>query len=129
VSGPGAVLDTELAQVGNPPDGAVKLWFFVFATDGAFMGAAQVTRPPGWLWRDGRLCCDYSPVHVRMTHGGTYSTGLICAVSPDRQVYRPLWPLSLGKPGKLRAGDYLTVVDGIISLIPDLPGPHGLSIA
>lgn len=111
------------ARMGNPPDGPVELWFFVFATDGSFMGAAQARQQPSWLWRDGRLCCDYSPVRITITHGGTYSTGLICAVAGG--MYRPLWPLSLGEPQELKAGDFITIIDGLISLIPELPGPHG----
>jgi hypothetical protein len=113
------------AQIGNPPDGPAELWFLVFATDGAFMGAARIWRQPSWLWRGGKLCCDYSPVRIRIEHAGTYSTGLICVVSPGTQVYRPLWPLSLGKPQYLGKHDFMTIEDGIIALTPELPGPHG----
>lgn len=111
------------ARMGNPPDGPVELWFFVFATDGSFMGAAQARQQPSWLWRDGRLCCDYSPVRVSVQYRGMYATALICAVAGDR--YRPLWPLSLGEPQELRSGDNITIANGVISLIPELPGPHG----
>ena len=110
---------------GEIPDGPVELWFAVFAGDGAFMGAARATRKPAWLWRDGRLCCDYSPVVIRMQYPGCFRTGLICAVSPQARTWRPLWPVSLGPPGELGRGDYMTVTEGVISLIPELPGPHG----
>ena len=107
------------------PDGPVELWFAVFAGDGAFMGAARAARQPAWLWHDGRLCCDYGPVVIRMQHPGRYQTGLICAVSPQARTWHPLWPVTLGPPGSLRRGDWMTVTDGIIALIPELPGPHG----
>ena len=52
-------------------------------------------------------------------------TALICAVSDATGVYIPLWPVSLGEPQEMRAGDYITINDGIIAITPDLPGPHG----
>jgi hypothetical protein len=110
---------------GAIPDGPVELWFVVFADDGAFMGAAHADRQPAWRWRDGQLCCDYSPVRITVQHQGRYQTGLICAVSPQTRAWRPLWPLSLGPSHELKRGDTITVTDGVISLIPDLPGPHG----
>lgn len=110
---------------GNLPDGPAELWFAVFADDGAFMGAAPAAGTPRWLWRDGRLCCDYSPVRITVRHPGRYQTGLICAVSLETRTYRPLWPLSLSPPGELRHGDSITIADGIIALTPELPGPHG----
>lgn len=110
---------------GEMDAGPVELWVIVFADDGAFMGAARAARQPAWLWRDGRLCCDYSPVRVPVQYPGRYQTGLICAVSPKTRAYRPLWPISLGPPHKLRRGDDITITDGIIALTPDLPGPHG----
>lgn len=109
------------ARPGSPPDGPAELWFLVFATDGAFMGAAPAPVPAVWLWRNGHLCLDYSPVRITVRHGGFYGTGLICAVSG--QAYRPLWPLSLGTPQKLRAGDFITITDGVIILTPELPEP------
>jgi hypothetical protein len=110
---------------GEMTAGPVELWVIVFTDDGAFMGAARAARQPAWLWRGGRLCCDYSPVHVLVQHPGRYQTGLICAVSPQSRTYRPLWPISLGPSHKLRRGDNITITDGIIALTPELPGPHG----
>lgn len=110
---------------GEMTDGPVELWFAVFADDGAFMGAARTVRQPSWLWRDGTLCCDYSPVRVAVRYGGTYSTGLICAISPQTRTWKPLWPVSLGPPHELKRGDDITVTDGVIAFIPELSGPHG----
>jgi hypothetical protein len=108
------------------PDGPVHLVIIVFTDDGELMGSAPVTRQPRWLWRDGRLAVSYSPVTVRTSRAGRYSTALICAVSPDTGAYVPLWPVSLGDPQEMRAGDNIHITDGVISIIPDLPGPHGL---
>jgi hypothetical protein len=110
---------------GEMTDGPAELWFAVFADDGAFMGATRTARQPSWLWRDGRLCCDYSPLRVTVRYGGRFQTGLICAISPQTRTWRPLWPVSLGPPERLRPGDFITVADGVIALIPELPGPHG----
>jgi len=108
---------------GRLPDGPVELWVAVFTGDGEFMGAAPAQTQPRWLWRDGRLSCNYTPVVVEVTHGGTYATGLICAVAGG--AWQPLWPVTLGPPHKLRPGDDITITDGIIAITPDLPGPHG----
>jgi hypothetical protein len=107
------------------PDGPVQLALLVFTDDGELMGSAPVTRQPRWLWRDGRLSISYSPVRVVLNRGGAYGTALICAVSEDTGIYAPLWPLSLGPPQELKAGDRITITDGVIALTPDLPGPHG----
>jgi hypothetical protein len=107
------------------PDGPVHLVIIVFAGDGEMMGSAPVTRQPRWLWRDGRLGIVYSPVRVVLHRGGAFSTALICAVSEDTGTYVPLWPVSLGPPQEMRAGDFITIADGIIAITPDLPGPHG----
>jgi hypothetical protein len=103
----------------------VHLAVIVFAGDGEMLGSARVTRVPRWLWRDGRLAVSYTPVRVVLDRGGAYSTGLICAVSDATGAYVPLWPVSLGRPQELRAGDNILISDGIIAIIPDLPGPHG----
>jgi hypothetical protein len=107
------------------PDGPVYLVIIVFTGDGELMGSAPVTRQPRWQWKDGALAISYSPVRVVLARGGTYSTALICAVSADTGVYVPLWPVSLGDPQQMRAGDDIHITDGVISIIPDLPGPHG----
>lgn len=112
-------------QLGEPPSGPVQLWFAVFTDDGELMGAEPVTRPPRWRWRDGCLCIDYSPVRVAITRAGRFRTGLICAVSRETGIFRPLWPLSLGPGQDMRAGDNITVEDGVIAIHPELPGPHG----
>lgn len=109
-------------------DGPVSLVIIVFTGDGELMGAAAVTRPPRWLWRDGHLCLSYSPVTVTVTRACRYSTALICAVAPESGVYQPLWPVSLGPGQELRAGNSITITDGVISIIPELPGPHGLRL-
>lgn len=106
-------------------DGPVHLAVIVFTDDGELMGSAAVTRQPEWLWRDGRLCIRYSPVTVIITRPGRFKTGLICAVSPDDGAYQPLWPVSLGPPQEMRAGENITITDGVIFIIPHLPGPHG----
>ena len=107
------------------PGGAVHLVIIVFAGDGELMGAAPVTRQPRWLWRDGQLAVSYSPVRVVLDRGGSYGTALICAVSDATGAYVPLWPVSLGEPQEMRAGDDITITDGVIAITPDLPGPHG----
>jgi len=112
-------------MLGDLPDGLVVLEFVVFSGDGELMGSALVTREPRWLWRDRRLGISYTPLRVVLGRGGTYSTALICAVSPDTGTYVPLWPVSLGEPQEMRAGDSITITDGIIAITPDLPGPHG----
>jgi len=116
-----------LRPAGCPPDGPVSLLIMVFTDDGELMGSAPVTRAPRWLWRDGCLCIGYSPVRVPVIRPGRYATGLICAVAPGPEggQFRPLWPVSLGPPQELRAGDGITITDGVIAIIPDLPGPHG----
>ena len=117
--------DLSPARAGGLPDGPVELWILVFATDGALMGSARAARQPSWTWRNGKISLDYTPVHIVISHGGRYSTGLICAVSAANRNYRPLWPISLGEPQELRAGDDMTIIDGVVSLTPELPGPHG----
>ena len=112
-------------RAGEPPPGPVQLWFAVFTDDGELMGAEPVTRQPRWLWRDGCLCLGYSPLTVTVTRAGRFSTGLICAVSPDTGVFRPQSPLSLGPGQDMRAGNTITVADGVIAIHPELPGPHG----
>ena len=97
----------------------------MFSGDGELMGGAPVTRQPRWLWRYGRLCISYAPVRVVLDRGGVYSTALICAVSPGTGMYAPLWPVSLGPAHEMRAGDDVTITDGVIAITPDLPGPHG----
>ncbi len=120
---PGSLTSRSM-RAGEPPPGPVQLWFAVFTGDGELMGAEPVTRPR-WQWRDGCLCLGYSPVHVTVARPGRFSTGLICAVSPGTGIFRPLWPVSLGPGRDMRAGDNITVEDGVIALRPELPGPHG----
>jgi hypothetical protein len=112
-------------RVGVLPEGDVEVWVAVFTDDGRFMGGSIAAERPSWLWRGGNLCCDYSPVVVEVILPGVYSTGLICAVSPAAKVYRGIWPISLGEGRRMRRGDHITIVDGIIEIKPDLPGPHG----
>jgi hypothetical protein len=108
---------------GPGQDGRAELWVAVFTADWTLMGAAPAPPRPGLLWRDGRLCIDYSPVKVRIVRGGRYATGVICAVMPGARQYQPLWSVSLGPPGDLREGDDITVLDGVIAIIPDPPAP------
>lgn len=110
-------------MTGNLPEGDVELWFAVFTDDGEFMGAAPAQSRPRWLWRGGKLCCDYSPVVITMMRQGRYSTGLICAVSPVTRAWQPLLPVGLGKPGELKAGNTITIIDGIIAMTFGLPDP------
>jgi hypothetical protein len=110
-------------SAGPGQDGAAELWVAVFADDGTFMGAAPCPATPGLVWRDGRLCLVYSPVLVTMRRAGRYQTGVICAVMRGARQYRPLWPVSLGTPHELRAGDSMTILDGIIAITPDVPVP------
>ncbi len=101
------------------PDGPMELWFAVFAGDGRFMGAAPAAQQPSWVWRNGQPCCNYSPVNVQVRHGGTPRTGMICAVSRQARTWRPLWPLPLDVPQPLQPGDFVHIVDGVISMIPE----------
>jgi hypothetical protein len=110
---------------GEMTAGPVHVVVIVFTDDGEFMGAAPAARQPRWLWRDGCLCIDYSPVTVTAVRPGRYGTGLICAVSPGTGIYQPLWPVSLGPSHELRRGDDIIITDGVIAIIPELPGPHG----
>jgi hypothetical protein len=111
---------------GRIPDGPVTLWFAVTDAAGAIMGAARMPVPMPWRWQHGRLCAAYSGLRVIMTRPGWYAYGVICAVSGAEQVtpFMPLWRVSLGKPQELRAGDDLTVAEGVIAIIPDpaVPG-------
>jgi hypothetical protein len=112
---------------GAGQDGAAELWVAVFADDWTFMGAALATPRPRLLWRDGRLCLGYSPVRVPIVRAGAYKTGVICAVMRGARQYRPLWQVGLGKSQKLRAGDDITITDGVIAITPDhlLPADGG----
>lgn len=107
---------------GELPDGPAELWMAVFSTAGEFMGAAPARRTPAWRWRNGRLCLDYSPVRIVLRTGGWYETGVLCAVVPGARAYRPLVRLPLGKPAELRAGDVITVADGVIEIGEITPG-------
>jgi hypothetical protein len=111
-------------SAGPGQDGRAELWVAIFTADWTFMGAAPAPPRPGLLWRGGRLCLDYSPVMVTVVRPGVYQTGVICAVMPGARQYRPLVPVPLGPPHELRAGDTITITDGVIALTFDpLPDP------
>lgn len=105
------------------PDGPVELWVAVYAGEGLLMGAAPMTEPLAWLWRGGQLCLAYGPVRVIMRQPGTYSYGMICAVTAGEQAapFAPLWRIGLGKPQEMRPGDDVHILDGVIALIPLSP--------
>ena len=109
--------------VPDMPDGPVELWFAVYSADGILMGAAPATAPLTWCWRDGRLCLAYGAVFVIMSRAGTYDYAMIGAVSlsPQGSPFAPLWRIGLGKPQELRAGDSMSILDGVVALIPDPP--------
>jgi hypothetical protein len=108
-----------VATSGPGQDGRAELWFAVFTADWTFMGAAPAPGPV-LVWKDGHLCLSYSPLVVVIRVPGWYKTGVICAVMPGARQYRPLWPVSLGEPRELRAGDTITVTEGLIKIHPDL---------
>ena len=113
---------------GPMPDGPVQLWVVVFDAAGRFMGAEATTPFPRWRWRRGLLAMDYSPVRVVMANGGWYHTGFLVAVNPEARTWRAMFALSLGEPRELRAGDDITISDGVIAITPE-PGalrPPGL---
>jgi hypothetical protein len=125
VSGPLAQWDPGWVRSAGPgQDGHAELWVAVFTADWTFMGAAPCPPAPDLIWRDGRLCLVYSPVQVTIRRRGFYHTGVICAVMPGARQYQPLWPISLGTPRELRAGDTMSIVDGFIAIHPEpLPEP------
>ena len=108
-----------------PLTARAELWVAVFDVDGEFMGAAPATARPAWEWRAGRLSLNYAPVIVPVRFGGWYKTGVICAVIPSARAYRPMWPVSLGEPQRLRPGNTITITDGLIAIDtvdPELAG-------
>lgn len=125
-----AVLDP---VVGAPlPDGPVTLVIAVFTAGRDMMGAAACPAQPRWLWRAGRLCVAYGRTRVVMRRGGVYAYGVICAIpeagpAPAAGVVRlplaPLWRISLGEGCELRPGDNMTIMDGVVEIIPDAAPP------
>ena len=113
---------------GEMPPGPVELWFAVFTDDGELMGAERAARVPRWEWRDGCLSLSYSPGHGHRHPPRVVQHRADLRRLPGTGIFRPLWPVSLGPPQEMRAGDDIYVSDGVISIIPELPGPHGLRL-
>lgn len=113
------------AKPGGPvPDGPCALVFVVVAADGQMMGAAEATGTPAWEWRDGKLCLAYGSVRVTVQVPGWYDHAVMCAVPaggtgpPGPLPYAPLFRISLGEPKRLRAGDNINILDGVIAITP-----------
>ena len=105
------------------PEGPVELWLIVAGDDGTVMGAGPMTQAPSWCWKDGRLAIDYSPVRIPIRQRGRYARGLIVAVSRESGTWAPFCPVGLSggrKDRELRAGDEMTMTDGVLALYPEL---------
>ena len=107
------------------PEGPVELWLAVASDEGAVMGAGPMTETPSWCWKDGRPAISYGPVRILIQRRGRYARGLIVAVSRESGAWAPVCPIGLsgGKRRELRAGDEMTMVDGVLALYPELHSP------
>jgi hypothetical protein len=99
------------------------MWLAVASDEGTVMGAGPMTQAPAWCWKDGRPAIGYGPVRIRIQRRGRYARGLIVAVSRESGAWAPVCPIDLsgGKHRELRAGDEMTMADGVLALYPELP--------
>jgi hypothetical protein len=108
---------------GELPDGPCSLGIAVFTADGTPLGAARCPFPPVWLWRGGRLCIAYGATRVVLRRRGVYAFGVICAIPATAEgtvvPVAPMWRISLGEPHELRAGDNISILDGVVAITPD----------
>jgi hypothetical protein len=103
------------------PDGPCELWIIVADAAGLVMGASPISGQLTWMWRGSKFGLAYGVTRIIVENPGEPARALIVAARPDQHHWVvPLWPISLDVPpgSKLRPGDTVTILDGMIALDP-----------